>query len=99
MSFVFASFGVNDTFTLSGIDPDFVANPSVSIAQLIGTTITAAFTNHTTQTGTFVDDPATGKGLVFQQVSAVPLPAGLPLLLGAFGVLGVIRRKRAAAKA
>lgn len=98
MSFIFSSFGVGDTFTLSGIDPDLIGFPSsgISIAELIGTSISAVFSDQSTVNGTFVAGPGVGDGLMF--ASAVPLPAGLPLLLGALGFLGVVRRKRGATK-
>lgn len=46
--------------------------------------------------GFLIDDVITSTGSTGSPVSTVPLPAGLPLLLGALGFLGVMRRVRVA---
>jgi len=101
MSFLFSSFGVGDTFSLGGIDPDLSGDASsgVTIGDLIGTTISAMFSDQSTVIGTFVDDPGRDKGLAFEAASVIPLPAGLPLLLGALAAFGMVRRKRGVSKA
>ncbi|WP_120500295.1 VPLPA-CTERM sorting domain-containing protein [Roseovarius sp. EL26] len=97
-SFGAGDFASGDTFSLSSLDPDFTGLPSsgVSIFELIGVSVSASFSDSSTFFGTFVDDPADGAGLVLkgETIGAVPLPAGLPLMLAGLGALGIASRRR-----
>lgn len=97
-TFTFTSFGLNDTFTLSAVDPDAALSASVIPLDLIGVTVSALYADLTTELYTFVDDPTPGAGLMLQANAVpVPEPATLLLLLSGAGFLGLagLRRRRA----
>lgn len=95
-NFVAGSFADGDSFTLTGVDPDFViGSPSVPISGLLGVSVSAVYSNATSFFGTFVDNPDEGAGLILVgDMSKVPVPAALPLMLAGIGMLGMARRKQ-----
>ncbi len=97
MSFAFSSFGTGDTFTLSGIDPDFSPGPaSVAISDLVGVMVSVIFSDASTFLGQFVDDPTQGAGLVLAEVGEIPVPGALLLFLSGIGGMIAARRKKVA---
>jgi hypothetical protein len=97
-TFTFAAggFASGDDFTLTTVDPDFVGGPSgVEIGELAGVSVSAIFADMSSFSGSFVDDPAAGAGLILEQTTAaVPLPAGGALLLAGLGAFGALRGRR-----
>ncbi len=98
MSFLFNSFAMGDTFSLSGIDPDYVGLPSagLTIIDLVGVTVTALFSDQSTAVARFIDDPNRGAGLVLELVPVAPIPVPVPasMLLGGLAALALAARRR-----
>jgi hypothetical protein len=92
------NFGISDVDQSVNSGPDYFLNFVNDPSPAVGSSVTAlnvmqgdAF-NSAYQ---FDTDNATGTWSM-TDVSAVPLPAGLPLLLSGLGLFGVIARRRAA---
>jgi hypothetical protein len=100
MSFTWGlgGFLAGETFTLTEVDPDPQSNPSggITVGGLIGTLVTVLFSDNTSFSGVFIDDPAPNAGLTLvdnNNPPDVPIPAALPLLAGGIVALGFLGRR------
>lgn len=95
VTFLFTSiWSSGEGFSLTGVDPDGDPGPvGVTIFDMIGVQVSVLFSGGGSALYSFVDDPATGAGLVLQAVS-VPEPGTLALLgIGLMG-MGFSRRRK-----
>jgi hypothetical protein len=104
LTFIFGGDGWNpgESFSLYGVDPDAVDDPSygATVLSLLGTKVTFGFSDSSSKIYSFVDDAADGAGLKLNMASAVPEPATWAMMIAGFGMIGsLIRRRRAAALA
>jgi hypothetical protein len=102
LSFTFGvdGFSSGDDFSLSILDPDFSPGAAtVPLVDLIGVTVSATFADASSFIGSFIDNPnSDGDSLIVsgETIGAVPLPAGLSLMLAGLGAFGIASRRRKA---
>lgn len=101
LTFSFLADGWNpgEAFSFSA-DPDTVDNPAfgATVFDLLGTSVTFGFSDGSSQTFAYVDDPARGAGLVLQAGGGgvVPEPSTWAMMILGFGLAGAAMRSRKA---
>jgi PEP-CTERM motif len=95
LTFSFLADGWNpgESFSFT-VDPDTANNPGfgATVFDLLGTKVVFGFSDGSSQSYAFVDDPARDAGLVLQ--AAVPEPSTWAMMILGFGLAGAAMRNR-----